>query len=450
MPPATSPATPSLSTGGGPRADRSPWGPEGGEGDRGTDIWAPARRARIGHLSHSGSQPFAERSRTNASPVPSDSTPRLRTYVRARQEQQRKDGGGRGERRLRGTAYRHRLRRTAGARRGEPSAERLGGEITELAAHLSAGTCRFLAGSRVRPPPGVGGVGRCSLMCGVDRLALRDRPPGPPASRPGWRGPSPIIRKSTRPSPGDSSPTRKVRALTRMGGAYSESDLMNLARQATAAQLERISRSMRPVSTAEANDTHEGRYLSTVWEDDGSLSIHGNLPAEDGALLLRALDRARDALWEPCAEGGGSAEPRAVKGHRGSAEPTAPGGRSRWAEPRRITNADALAAMAERSLSGGSGRSTAADRYQVIVHVDEGALTGSPPPSIEGGPSVRRAPPLPRRSSQSSLGTRWADQALGPRPSMPASRSAPTSASAGPASGSRSLGRCRAALPLEG
>jgi hypothetical protein len=81
-----------------------------------------------------------------------------------------------------------------------------------------------------------------------------------------------------------------------MGGAYSESDLMNLARQATAAQLERISRSMRPVSTAEANDTHEGRYLSTVWEDDGSLSIHGNLPAEDRALLLRALDRARAAL----------------------------------------------------------------------------------------------------------------------------------------------------------
>jgi hypothetical protein len=93
-----------------------------------------------------------------------------------------------------------------------------------------------------------------------------------------------------------------------------EEDLIELASHATASQLERIVRGLRQVTTADAEEQQENRYLVTCWEEDGSLSIHGRLPAEDGAAFLAALDAAHDRLREQAADDqdareGGSAEP---------------------------------------------------------------------------------------------------------------------------------------------
>jgi Domain of unknown function (DUF222)/HNH endonuclease len=205
----------------------------------------------------------------------------------------------------------------------------------------------------------------------------------------------------------------KVRALTRMGEGYSEDELISLARHGTAAQLERIARAVRRISAAEADEVYEGRYLSWFWEDDGSLSVHGNLPAEDGALLVQAFDAARDAIWERASEdddfdgGRGSAEPSPDRGsaepstNRGSAEPSTNRGSAEptHSEPRHVTNAEALAAMADRSLSTSPRERTGGDRHQIVIHVDQAAFTGElpgsgsaseqvPPPAIEGAGAV--------------------------------------------------------------
>jgi hypothetical protein len=152
----------------------------------------------------------------------------------------------------------------------------------------------------------------------------------------------------------------KVRALTRVATAENEEELLGLARVMTAAQLERSVRAYRRVTTAEACAQQEEAYLSVFWEPDGTLSIHGSLAPEDGALLLRALDAVRDARWN---EGRGSAEPRPA---------------------RQASNAEALVSVAEAALAHPDGSRPGGERYQVVVHADEAAL-GSDRDGDKGG-----------------------------------------------------------------
>ncbi len=81
--------------------------------------------------------------------------------------------------------------------------------------------------------------------------------------------------------------------------------------------------------------------------------IRGRLSPEVGAVLRRTLDAATERLRE---EGRDS---------------TAADATEITAEQRR---ADALGLIAESALAGDLDRGTAADRYQVVVHVDEGVL----------------------------------------------------------------------------
>jgi hypothetical protein len=106
------------------------------------------------------------------------------------------------------------------------------------------------------------------------------------------------------------------------------------------------------VTTAEAQEQFANAFLSVYWSPDGSLELRGRLAPEDGALLLRALEGQRDLLWQ---RGRGSAEPR---------------------PHRQVSRAEALVAVCEASLvHRGEGRS-GGERYQVVVHADEQALTG--------------------------------------------------------------------------
>ncbi len=265
--------------------------------------------------------------------------------------------------------------------------ERLEHEITELAAHLNAGCCRWLELLAEFDRRGVWADYACrscaewvAWQCALTTRSAREH------VRVARRLPElPLIHEHF--ASGQLSYS-KVRALTRVAEPDTEEDLVELARHATASQLERIVRGLRHVSTADAEEQQVNRYLTTWWEDDGSLSIHGRLPAEDGAAFLAGLDAAHDRLREErerdrdSQPASGSAEPRT---DGGSAEPRS----ERPAEtplPAHQTHADALVELAR----GGAG-------YDVTVHVDVDVLSRDARGQVrvDGGPTL--APETARR-----------------------------------------------------
>jgi hypothetical protein len=88
----------------------------------------------------------------------------------------------------------------------------------------------------------------------------------------------------------------KLRALTRIAHPATEEDLLTMGRALTASQLERAG-ARAAAGHEEANDLHDGAFLTTCWNEDGSLAIHARLAPKHGAVLLRALAAARDQLW---------------------------------------------------------------------------------------------------------------------------------------------------------
>ena len=90
----------------------------------------------------------------------------------------------------------------------------------------------------------------------------------------------------------------KVRALTRVAGVEREGELLELARHATASQLERVLRAYRGVVAAEraAAGGRRERWLVIEHDDDGSVVVRGRFAAEEGALIVAALEAAQQQL----------------------------------------------------------------------------------------------------------------------------------------------------------
>ena len=165
-----------------------------------------------------------------------------------------------------------------------------------------------------------------------------------------------------------------VRALTRVATPENESELLELARGCTTAQLERIVRGFRLGSRQCEADReaarHDARSFSILPDFDGMYVVRGRLTPEVGTLLMRTVEAAGDVLFRRL---GPPIEPGSV-----SAE-TSP----KAAAQRR---ADAVGLVAERALTAGFGGSgpdandtpvsgTRAERYQVVLHVDDATLT---------------------------------------------------------------------------
>jgi hypothetical protein len=155
----------------------------------------------------------------------------------------------------------------------------------------------------------------------------------------------------------------KVRALTRVADVANEDLLLAYALDATASQIEERCRQMRnvaPESTDVARSAWERRSLTISRNPArGTLSITVELPVEDGELVANALDNA--VATGEVAAGIEFASDRELAGNG-------------W----RAQQADALVAIARAYLAGnGDERESAADRYQVVVHVDEKSLRGS-------------------------------------------------------------------------
>ncbi len=240
--------------------------------------------------------------------------------------------------------------------------EELEEEIVILAAHLHAGDHRLL--TRVaefdrRRGWELGGHRTCAhwlaFRTGIDLGACRERVRAARALVD-----LPEIGASM--SRGELS-FSAVRALTRVATAENESDLLELARGATVAQLERMVRGFKLGSRQDEADRErermESRTLSVFPGSDGMYVVQGRLTPEIGVLLMRAVEAASDALYRE----------RDVSAATSAADDDAQ------------RRADALGLVAERALAAGFGgedsplSGTRAERYQVMLHVDADTLS---------------------------------------------------------------------------
>ncbi len=154
----------------------------------------------------------------------------------------------------------------------------------------------------------------------------------------------------------------KVRAITRAATKETEARLLKYADKCSAMELERIVRGWKHLSrdgevTAE-EVRHQRRTLSVVIDADGTYVVRGRLEPEAGAVLMRAIEAATDALY---------------RGEDPDARPT-----------NRQRRADAAGLVAERALVAGLAADadadeavqsgTRAERYQVTVHTEMSTL----------------------------------------------------------------------------
>ncbi|HBR27394.1 MAG TPA: HNH endonuclease [Rhizobiales bacterium] len=260
-------------------------------------------------------------------------------------------------------------------------------EIGELSAHIAAATCRWLglvAEFDRRNAHEVWGFHSCGAWvawrCAIDPRSAREHVRIAHALEE-----LPLVREKF--SHGELSYS-KVRAITRIATPETEDELVEMARFATAAQLDRLVRGFRrAVSLESAEAAHRDRFLSWEWDEDGSLCFRGRLAPEDGALFLQAVEVGRDAIRE-------REEADSATSQGGSAEPE-PGFMAQRPVP--VNGADALLEVAERSLGSTSSPRPAGERHQVIVHADIEALAGE---GERAGCGLKDGPPICAESAR--------------------------------------------------
>src|SRR5881296_841321 len=177
--------------------------------------------------------------------------------------------------------------------------DRLGDEIAELSAHLDAATARLL--ELIREFDARDGWNTGFRSCAAWLAWRVGFAPG--AAREHVRvarALGTLPRLSQALARGELS-YAKVRELTRVAIPETEERLLAVGRAGTAEHVERIIRGWRRVDrVAEAQEAarqHSSRALYVYQDEDGSVRIRGRLAPEIGALLLQALDAARDALY---------------------------------------------------------------------------------------------------------------------------------------------------------
>jgi hypothetical protein len=120
--------------------------------------------------------------------------------------------------------------------------------------------------------------------------------------------------------------------------AHNDADGVALAKELAVPVLRRRLRDYPFQPAADEAPEDERRSVSFCFRDEGTFALSATLPADEGALVERALGKARDEL---------------VEDHTPGAE--------------RVTWADALVHLSETSLGGSCA--PAAERHQVVVHV---------------------------------------------------------------------------------
>ena len=171
--------------------------------------------------------------------------------------------------------------------------------------------------------------------------------------------------------------------MTRIADAGNEDYLLRIAKHGTAQHVaglvSRYRRCRRLQDIEIANRQHRERGFSYHFDVDGCLIFNGRLPAEQGALVVKALEMAMEKAFaatsgqpKPASE----AEPEPETGHDAESrhEPEPGPGSEPEPEPIGARRADALAAIAETYMNTGPVANATADRYQVVVHVSRDTL----------------------------------------------------------------------------
>src|SRR5437773_3952510 len=242
--------------------------------------------------------------------------------------------------------------------------DRLGDEIAELSAHLDAAKAQRLDlisefGARAGWNAGFRSCAAwLSWRVGLDPGAARERVRVA-------RALGSLPRLAHALARGELS-YAKVRALTRVATPETEERLLKVGKAGTAEHVERIVRGWRRVDQiAEARDSarrHKSRALHIYKDEDGMVVIRGRLAPEVGAVVMKALEAARDTLYQ--------------RSRNVSAETYVPEVTPTIAQQL----ADAIALVAETALHRGIDPGNAGDRYQVVVHVDAPVLADSDAP----------------------------------------------------------------------
>jgi 5-methylcytosine-specific restriction endonuclease McrA len=230
----------------------------------------------------------------------------------------------------------------------------VGDEIAELAAHLDAAVSRLL--TLIREFDAVAGWANGFPSCAAWlawRIGL-----APGAAREHVRvaralGGLPLIAQAL--ARGEVSYS-KVRELTRVASPETEARLLAVARSGTAEHVARLVHGWRRVDLAaeahEAKLQHASRSLHVYPNVDGTVRINGRLTAEVGALLMKALEAARERLYRRRQDETPEADPPTMEQQ----------------------DADALALLAEAALHHDLDPGATGERYQVVVHVDAEVL----------------------------------------------------------------------------
>jgi len=262
-------------------------------------------------------------------------------------------------------------------------AERLGDQITELCSYIYAAESRLLTLIREFDDKEYWArIGFCScahwlnFKCGIGMNAAREKVRVANAL-------AKLPKMDERFSKGELSYS-KVRAMTRIADESNEDYLLMIAKHGTAHHVEKLVSKYRTAKRAQdapvANEQHRDRELSHYYDHDGCLIIKARLPAEQGALIVKALEMAMDKDFV----GAASAATEATNVTAETSEP----------EPIAAGRADALAEIAETYLNNSESSASTADRYQVVVHVyPKGTRTTDYVPSgqtshIDDGPHV--------------------------------------------------------------
>ena len=249
-------------------------------------------------------------------------------------------------------------------------------QITELAGHLNAANHRLLtliAEFDRRKGWAASVTQSCAhwlnWKCGIDLGAAREKVRVA-------RALESLPRISAAMERGELSYS-KVRAITRVADAATEELLLSIALHGTAYHVERTVRCFRRAQQAEelSREARQQatRALTCCHDEDGSLIVKASLPAEVGALFLKALDSAMEAAYQ---EQRVSAEtPAAPAQSARSAGAAATDSPTPGDQPTRsVRRADALARIAESFLAHGAQVLASGERHHLVVHVDAQTL----------------------------------------------------------------------------
>jgi Domain of unknown function (DUF222) len=173
--------------------------------------------------------------------------------------------------------------------------ERLEERICELAAHLAAGTCRFLQlvaefdarggwASWDLPSCSAWLAWKCQVAPGTAREQVRVA-----------RALGSLPHITAEFAAGRMS-YAKVRALTRIATTATEAELAQVAGPMTAAQCERFAAAHRKASDSEELDSWAARRVRVHVGEDGLVTISAKLPAADGAVAKGGKTRLRDLV----------------------------------------------------------------------------------------------------------------------------------------------------------